>query len=165
MARQVHRVIGIEILAAAVVDAKRNAEANGIANAEFHAAPVEKVIDTVIAGIGPGRRVVAILDPPRSGVPDTVVRAVRACAAVTTLVYVACDAASASRNLLDLCRVESNRVHGAPFVITAACGQFLAPRVLGHISKGSPARYFFAPSDSTGRPVFMSTCVAQLILA
>ena len=122
-----HRVIGIEILAAAVVDAKRNAEANGIANAEFHAAPVEKVIDTVIAGIGPGRRVVAILDPPRSGVPDTVVRAVRACAAVTTLVYVACDAASASRNLLDLCRVESNRVHGAPFVITAACGVDLFP--------------------------------------
>jgi hypothetical protein len=47
--------------------------------------------------------------------------------------------------------------------LNAACGQFFAPRMLGHMSIGWPARSFFASSDSTGRPVAMSTWVAQLI--
>ena len=48
------------------------------------------------------------------------------------------------------------------FGLNAACGQFLPPRTLGHISIASPARSFFASSDSTGRPVAMSTCVAHV---
>ena len=121
------RVIGVEILEAAVRDAEKNAALNGITTAEFHAAPVEKVIDRIVAQVAGAHRVVAILDPPRSGVPGDVIRTIRRCAAIHTLVYVACDAAKAGGNFLDLCRLPSNRIAGPPFQISAACGVDLFP--------------------------------------
>jgi len=129
LARQVRRVIGVEIVADAVRDAEANAALNGISNVEFHAAPVEKVIDNIIENLvaSGAKRIVAILDPPRNGVPSGVIKAIRNCDAIRTLVYVACDAAKASSNLLDLRRAQSKRLDSPPFQLTAVRGVDLFP--------------------------------------
>jgi tRNA (uracil-5-)-methyltransferase len=120
-------VVGLELLEAAVRDAERNATLNHLGNTQWVAGPVEKTLDAVLEGLPAGTRVVAVLDPPRSGVPPTVIRSLRRCTAVRALVYVACDPAQAAGNLLDLCRRESKRITGLPFQLTAACGVDLFP--------------------------------------
>lgn len=49
LARKAKRVIGIEAVSAAVEDAKRNAERNGINNVEFICGDVEKVFPSIIS--------------------------------------------------------------------------------------------------------------------
>ncbi|MCK7470478.1 MAG: methyltransferase domain-containing protein [Desulfomicrobium escambiense] len=61
LARSARRVIGMEIVESAVLDARRNCQANGIENCEFlwgyHG-------DLAISGLQPE---VMIIDPPRAG--------------------------------------------------------------------------------------------------
>ncbi|MBE5815866.1 MAG: 23S rRNA (uracil(1939)-C(5))-methyltransferase RlmD [Clostridiales bacterium] len=96
MAGSASRVIGIEIVAPAVDSARRNAERNGIANAEFHAAAVEDLLPTLVAdGLRPD---VIMLDPPRKGVEPQVIEAVLK-AAPRKVVYVSCHVPTQARDL------------------------------------------------------------------
>jgi tRNA (uracil-5-)-methyltransferase len=63
MAQSVDKVIGIEIVPEAIVDAKANAERNGISNVEYYASRVEDKLDVLTKKYD--SEVVAILDPPR----------------------------------------------------------------------------------------------------
>ncbi len=94
-APQFDRVVGIESVEAAVLDARRNAQENGIANVEFVAGPVE-----VLVGSLPPPEVI-IVDPPRNGLhPDAVkvLAAVSAARSGVVLVYVACKPTSLLRD-------------------------------------------------------------------
>ncbi|MDE5785624.1 MAG: 23S rRNA (uracil(1939)-C(5))-methyltransferase RlmD, partial [Duncaniella sp.] len=72
LARGVKHVVGIEYVPEAVADAKVNAEANGLTNAEFYAGDMKNVLtDEFIAGHG--RPDVMIVDPPRAGMHEDVV--------------------------------------------------------------------------------------------
>ncbi|MBE7024660.1 MAG: 23S rRNA (uracil(1939)-C(5))-methyltransferase RlmD [Ruminococcaceae bacterium] len=65
LARQAKKVIGVEIVPAAVEDAKKNAEANGLANAHFFAGDAYEVTDKLIKE---GEKADAcVVDPPRKG--------------------------------------------------------------------------------------------------
>jgi tRNA (uracil-5-)-methyltransferase len=63
MAKSVSKVIGVEIVPEAIVDAKANAERNGITNVEYYASKVEDKLDVLTNNYD--EDVVAILDPPR----------------------------------------------------------------------------------------------------
>jgi len=90
LADRFEEVFGVEIVEDAVVDAKKNAERNGITNSDFIAAPVE----TVTEGLGGD---VLIVDPPRAGLHP---KAARFIAGLTAdrLVYVACNPRSLGRD-------------------------------------------------------------------
>ena len=91
------RVVGVEMSAAAVEDARRNAALNGIHHATFVAAKAEDAMARVLelatlGGAGlPVTEVVGIVDPPRGGLHATVIRALRTCRAMKRLVYVSCN--------------------------------------------------------------------------
>lgn len=63
MAKSVDRVVGIEMVPEAIVDAKANAELNNIQNVTYYADKVENKIDVVTNETN--EEVIAVLDPPR----------------------------------------------------------------------------------------------------
>lgn len=101
------RVIGIEMVSAAVEDARRNAELNQTKNIEFICSKLENCIDKILFdAISNDERVVIVLDPPRSGVHPSVMRCIEdACkksSAVQRVIFVSCDCKQANANLVSL---------------------------------------------------------------
>jgi 23S rRNA (uracil1939-C5)-methyltransferase len=99
MASRAGEVWGLEIVPDAVGDAARNAEINGIANARFIAANAR-------TGIGPlieeaGRPDVVLVDPPRAGLSQKIVRRLIECEA-PRIVYVSCNPTTLAPNAAQL---------------------------------------------------------------
>ena len=87
--------VGIEIVPAAVRNARRNAERNGITNAVFHAGPAEELLPRMVQE---GLRCDAVLvDPPRKGLEPDVIRTI-AKAGPSRVVYVSCNPATLARD-------------------------------------------------------------------
>lgn len=93
MAPVSRRVIGVEIVEEAVEAAKKNAEDNGLANCEFIAGDVLKVLDEV-----DGKPDFIILDPPRDGVHPGALRKIIGYG-VPRIVYISCKPTSLARDL------------------------------------------------------------------
>ncbi len=95
MAKKVKSLIGVEIVAPAIENAKENAKRNSITNARFicadAAAAAEKLKDE---GIKPN---VIILDPPRKGCDEELIRTVVQMLP-ERIVYVSCDPATLARD-------------------------------------------------------------------
>uniref|UniRef100_A0A8C6ZSK4 tRNA (uracil(54)-C(5))-methyltransferase n=1 Tax=Nothoprocta perdicaria TaxID=30464 RepID=A0A8C6ZSK4_NOTPE len=119
LARQVSRVIGIEIVEKAVEDARWNAAFNGIANCEFHAGKAEAVLPRLLSAWEHERPLVAVVNPARAGLHHRVVRAIRNCRAIRRLLYVSCKPeGEAMRNFLELCCPPDaqRKLMGEPFI-------------------------------------------------
>lgn len=94
-AKRAKSVIGVEIVEKAIVDAKENAEINGITNAEFYADSAENIVPTLIEnGETPD---VVILDPPRKGSDEATLSAIVK-AQPQRIVYVSCNPATLARD-------------------------------------------------------------------
>lgn len=115
MARHVKKVFAVDLVVDAIEDAKRNAEANGIENIHFFCAKVEDVIYKIFKSISPNDQVIAVLDPPRNGVHDSVIQNIRSCPKLRHVVFVACDINQSMKNLIGLCRPLSNKFKGHVF--------------------------------------------------
>lgn len=101
VARQARKVIGIEYVEAAIEDAKLNASVNGLDNTLFYAGDMKDILtDSFIEKHG--RPDVMIIDPPRAGMHEDVVKVILR-AEPEVLVYVSCNPATQARdlNLLD----------------------------------------------------------------
>ena len=97
VAKLAKKVIGIEMIAAAIEDAKQNAKLNNISNTEFFAADMNDMFnDAFIAQHG--KPDVIITDPPRAGMHEDVVRCI-ARSGAKKIVYVSCNPASQARDL------------------------------------------------------------------
>ena len=95
MARHCRSAVGIEIVPAAVENARANAVRNGIRNAEFHAGKAEELLPRMVRnGL---RSDVIVVDPPRKGLEPEVIRAI-AEAAPKRVVYVSCNPATLARD-------------------------------------------------------------------
>lgn len=96
MARRAGRVIGAEIVPAAIADARENARRNGIRNVEFFCGDASAVAaDFAARGLRPD---VICVDPPRKGLsPDVVSAAARM--QPQRIVYVSCDPATLARDV------------------------------------------------------------------
>lgn len=114
------KIIGIEMVASAVEDAKLNAQLNGIGNVEFHCARVEQIIRDIINAIPMDCPIVAVLDPPRNGVHPDVIKTLRSCERLRRLVYVSCNPEAAVGNWVDLQRPTSKAFHHSPFELSKA---------------------------------------------
>jgi len=89
------RVIGIEQVAPAVEDAKANAAANGVKNAEFLCGSVEDILPRLLSREGGVDAVV--LDPPRKGCEEAALDAI-AKSSASRVVYVSCNPATLARD-------------------------------------------------------------------
>jgi 23S rRNA (uracil1939-C5)-methyltransferase len=97
VSRQAARVVGVEVIEAAVEDARENATLNGIGHASFFAGDVTDVCrDEFFAAHG--RPDVIITDPPRAGMHTDLVNKILDIAA-PTVVYVSCNPATQARDL------------------------------------------------------------------
>ena len=96
LSRAAGRVIGVEIIPAAIRDAKENALRNCVENAEFFCADAGQAAKKFAEeGITPDVIVVA---PPRKGLDETVIAAMVQMAP-RRIVYVSCDPATLARDL------------------------------------------------------------------
>lgn len=120
MSPHVSKVIGVELVPEAIEDAKRNATINGISNVEFKCAKVEDVIGEVISSIPATIPISVILDPPRSGVHKSVMKTIRNCERISSLVFVSCNPAACQQNFADLGKEPSRSTTGKPFELDRA---------------------------------------------
>lgn len=95
MAGKVKKVIGVEIVAPAIENAKRNAERNGIINAEFICGDAEKIAE-ILYGRGE-RPDVIIADPARKGCTSATLEYM-AKMQPDRIVMISCNHATAARD-------------------------------------------------------------------
>ena len=100
LARLAGRVTGIEALPEAVADARGNARLNGIKNAAFECAEVEKYLERCLNKKSPPPELV-ILDPPRRGVKPEALQLL-ARLKPQRIIYVSCNPATLARDLRHL---------------------------------------------------------------
>lgn len=132
LARRVQDVVGIEINKIAVIDADYNSKLNSVDNAQFIVGKVEEKIHEAVKLVvsknrGKQRPCVVVLDPPRAGVPNSVIAAIRGMPQVTRVIYVACEPKNFFRNALGFCRPTSKAFRLEPFQPIFAYGVDLFP--------------------------------------
>jgi 23S rRNA (uracil1939-C5)-methyltransferase len=91
------KIIGVEMIADAIADAKENAALNNIHHTEFFAGDVIKICDDAFFAAH-GKPDVIITDPPRAGMHEKLVKKILEIAA-PTIVYVSCNPATQARDL------------------------------------------------------------------
>lgn len=94
-AEHARRIIGVESVKPAVLDANRNAVINGIVNAEYIYGKAEEILPKRLSGI---KADVVILDPPRSGCERSLLESILEIAP-DRIVYVSCDPATLARDV------------------------------------------------------------------
>ncbi len=97
VAHQAKKVVGVEYVDAAVVDAGVNAEVNGVKNAAFYAGDMKNLLTEAFFAEH-GAPDVVITDPPRAGMDEAVVRQLLL-AAPQKIVYVSCNTATQARDI------------------------------------------------------------------
>ena len=97
LAHHCRRVTGIEYVPEAIDDARKNASANHIENIRFFAGDMKDVLTAdFIAAEGHPR--VVVLDPPRAGVHENVLKVLLE-TAPEKIIYVSCNPATQARDL------------------------------------------------------------------
>lgn len=127
LAPHVQRVVGVELVQDAIEDAKVNAALNSITNIDFECSRVETAIGKIIASCPPDQPIVVILDPPRSGIHTSVIKAVRKCSRISRVVYVSCNPEAAANNFVDFTRSTTKGMTGVPFHLSRAVAVDLFP--------------------------------------
>ena len=96
MADKAKLVVGVEIVEQAIENAKVNAAANNITNAEFYCGDCPKVVKELIEdGYSPE---VVVVDPPRKGCDEDMLSLINTISP-KRLVYVSCNSSTLSRDV------------------------------------------------------------------
>lgn len=101
LAQKAKQVYGVEIVPAAIEDAKKNAELNGIENAEFFVGKAEEVLPREYEEKGIYADVI-VVDPPRKGCDEALLTTMLEMKP-ERIVYVSCDSSTLARDLKILC--------------------------------------------------------------
>jgi 23S rRNA (uracil1939-C5)-methyltransferase len=99
LATRARRVVGLEIVEPAVADAIENARINEIQNASFFAGDARLALRELVERAG--RPDVAVIDPPRAGLSQKIVRRIVE-AAPSRIVYVSCNPTTLAPNAAQL---------------------------------------------------------------
>lgn len=110
LARNCQSVIGLEVVAAAVADARENARLNDINNVTFLNFNLEKQIRTDPAGLhNLPHPDILIVDPPRSGLNSHLIREMLKLLPAR-IIYVSCNPASQVRDIKELTTDHTYRI-------------------------------------------------------
>jgi 23S rRNA (uracil1939-C5)-methyltransferase len=99
MAGRAGEVWGLEVVPEAIEDAERNAKRNGIGNVSFLAANARTGVRPLLERAG--KPDVVVVDPPRAGLSQKVIRRVLECEA-ERIVYVSCNPSTLAPNAAQL---------------------------------------------------------------
>ena len=99
LATRARRVIGLEIVESAVADAIENARINEMVNASFYAGDARLALRELVER--EGKPDLAIIDPPRAGLSQKIVRRI-VDAAPSRIVYVSCNPTTLAPNAAQL---------------------------------------------------------------
>jgi len=99
LAARAREVVGVEIVEAAVADAIDNARRNEITNASFYAGDIRLAMRELVEQAG--RPDVCVIDPPRAGLSQKVVRRIVE-AGPRRIVYVSCNPTTLAPNAAQL---------------------------------------------------------------
>lgn len=123
----VGKVVGVDISAPAIDDAKINAKLNGYTDeisTRFIAERAESVLGEELkkARSSDGtEKIVAVVDPAREGLHPNVVKALRTSSSIDRIVYVSCNpTGSLVRDAVLLCAPPTKKYRGHPFRPTFA---------------------------------------------
>jgi tRNA (uracil-5-)-methyltransferase len=134
----VGKIVGVDISAPAIEDAKANAQLNGFGAASegsestdnnngasktrFVAARAEHVMQRELKQLGSHYdNVIAVVDPARDGLHADVLKSIRNCSQISRLVYISCNpTGSLVKDAALLCTPASKRYRGRPFKPTFA---------------------------------------------
>ncbi len=97
LAKSARKVIGIESQEGAVIDARRNAESNGMENCQF----IQGEVKDLLAQIKK-RPDLAVVDPPRAGMHPKAIRALLK-VSPPRIIYVSCNPSTLARDLALIC--------------------------------------------------------------
>ena len=97
LARHAKMVYGVENVEPAIQDARKNAQANGICNAQFFVGKAEEVLPKKYE-TEQIRADVIVVDPPRKGCDEVLLQTI-AFMQPERIVYVSCDSATLARDL------------------------------------------------------------------
>ncbi|XP_055933673.1 tRNA (uracil-5-)-methyltransferase homolog A-like isoform X1 [Argiope bruennichi] len=114
LAKKGAKVIGIEMCPEAIANARLNASNNGLPDVEFICGKAEDVITSAILKCNTSE-IIAVVDPPRAGLHQKVLKVIRATTKIKKLIYISCNPNAAFTNFVDLCRTPSNNYKGSPF--------------------------------------------------
>lgn len=98
VADKAHEVIGIESIPDAVINANENALANGKENIKFICGDAGSELEKLEKQM---RINTLIVDPPRTGLDDTMLRAVKQ-SSVDTIIYISCNPSTLAKDIKDL---------------------------------------------------------------
>jgi 23S rRNA (uracil1939-C5)-methyltransferase len=98
VADKVRSVLGIELVESAILDARANAEANGISNVEFISSDLRRALTTPDFLAAHPKPDVMIIDPPRNGMHPDVVSEVLGLAP-ERVAYISCNPATQARDI------------------------------------------------------------------
>ncbi len=99
LASRAREIVGVEIVERAVADAIENAQLNEIESASFYAGDIRLAMRDLVEQAG--RPDVAVIDPPRAGLSQKVVRRIVE-AAPKRIVYVSCNPTTLAPNAAQL---------------------------------------------------------------
>ena len=104
------KVIGVEVVHEAIIQANRNAVINGNVNATFIEGKAEEVVSTKIQGV---KADIVVLDPPRAGCKRSLLETV-AEIGPKKLVYVSCNPSTLARDIKILEELGFNFIEATP---------------------------------------------------
>ncbi|MBK5272666.1 MAG: 23S rRNA (uracil(1939)-C(5))-methyltransferase RlmD, partial [Bacteroidia bacterium] len=96
--KKAKKIIGVDVVAAAIEDAKQNAVLNNLTTAEFYTGDVIEVCNDEFFSKH-GKPDVIITDPPRAGMHEKLIKKIIEIAA-PVVVYVSCNPATQARDLI-----------------------------------------------------------------
>lgn len=125
------KVIGIEMIQSAIDDCVSNCELNGLSHGpdglcDYYCGKAEDELPKVSREVQ-SRKIVAVVDPPRSGLHPTVLKSLRTCVGLDRIVYVSCNANSLADNLYNLTMPENKKRKAPEFRPVKYCGADLFP--------------------------------------
>lgn len=100
LANRAGQVTGIEIVPRAVIDARHNAQENGVRNADYYTGAAEDILPELLnkRKENAGEKNIVIVDPPRKGCDASLLKTLLSLGP-DKIVYVSCDPATLARDL------------------------------------------------------------------
>ncbi|CAD8139765.1 unnamed protein product [Paramecium pentaurelia] len=118
---QIQDILAIEMNQSSCKDANENYKINNLQNCQIICSKVEDVIKKVaqdLKSFEGKQQLMACLDPPRAGVLNNVIEAIRTCKGIDHIIYISCSPPQVIDNLIQLCLPQSkkNRAPGFKLV-------------------------------------------------
>lgn len=130
LAKKAKEVFGIDVVESSVSDAKVNAEKNNAATCEFLTGRAEEVLPSVLKK-ATGKKIVAVVDPPRDGLGPTFVAELRKCQKVSKVVYIVSSQRVIHKNFMEFAAPSFfTKQPSKPFVPVRVIPVDLAPHTL-----------------------------------